>query len=87
MLTKKQKENFLICERYFKLTEFEMSIKNGNIELFKSYLQEIPDIDFCRLTSDNESLLNLSLKQASLKKDYNIPEIILNHKSFKVMFF
>lgn len=84
MLTKKQKENFLICERYFKLTEFEMSIKNGNIELFKSYLQEIPDIDFCRLTSDNESLLNLSLKQASLKKDYTIPEIILNHKSFKV---
>lgn len=84
MLTKKQKENFSVCEKYFKLTDFEMSIKNGNIELFKSYLQEIPYIDFCHLTAENESLINLSLKQASITKDYTIPEIILNHESFDI---
>lgn len=84
MLTNKQKENFLICDRYCKLTDFEMSIKNGDIELFNCYLEEMSHINFCHLTRDGESLINLSLKQASINKNYTIPEIILNHKSFDI---
>lgn len=84
MLTKEQKDNFLVCKRNYKLTEFEISIQQCNIELFKLYLDEISNIDMNKYTMNNDSLINLSLKQSSLKKDYTIPNLILNHKSFNI---
>lgn len=84
MLTQEQKDNFFTRQRYYKLTDFEISIQQGNIDLFNAYLNEIPNIDLNRKTMNNDSLINLSLQKASLEKDYTIPTLILNHSSFDI---